>query len=236
MARSSTLFFFSALLAAAVTAAACSSDPGGEEDSGLPPPRLDSGRDVGVFLDADTLVDAPPAVDGDKPLIDAGPDAPADAILDVAKPDGTVDGGTSNGTCATAVTLTSGVPVTGSTQGTGNDYDMGVTPSAACAAGFPFMGITYDGPEATYKISVPAGKKLTVTATPTTNWDVALGFVTNCAMAGPSCVAATDKGYGGQPETLVWTNSGQAAVTVYVLVDSYIPSQYGPFVVLATIQ
>lgn len=226
--------FLPLALFACAAAAACSSEPLPDDDGGLPPPRVDSGRDVGVFLDADTLVDAPPAIDGDKPMVDAGMDAPV-VIIDASKPDGTVDGGTSNATCATAITLTSGVPVTGGTQGLGNDYDMGVMPSVACQAGFPFMGITYDGPEAAYKISVGAGKKLTVTVTPTTNWDVAVGFVTNCAMAGPSCVAATDKGYGGQPETLVWTNSGQTT-DVYVLVDSYIPSQYGPFVVLATIQ
>lgn len=226
-------FFFGLALVALAPLAACSSDPGTEDDAGLPPPRLDSGRDVGVFLDADTLVDAPPAIDGDKPPVDAGADAPV--IVDASKPDGTVDGGTSNTTCNTAITLTSGIPVSGGTQGAGNDYDMGVMPSAACQAGFPFMGITYDGPEVAYEISVPSGKKLTITVTPTTNWDVAVGFVTSCAMAGPSCVAATDKGYGGQPETLVWTNLGQTQ-KVYVLVDSYIPSQYGPFVILATLQ
>jgi hypothetical protein len=191
------------------------------KDAEVPPPD-DGGdtTDAGGGGDGSTIVDAGQADAKDGGPVDAGPIDAGPA------PDG---GGA---TCQNATALVNGVLTNGNTTGAGNDYDYGVGTSNACNGAFG--GFTYDGPDVAYSYTIPANKSLKIEVDPTTNWDIAVGIVTNCSTAGPSCLVGADSGFGGDPETVTYVNNTGNALQVYVIVDSYLPTEHGPFTIKAT--
>ncbi len=77
-----------------------------------------------------------------------------------------------------------------------------------------------------YRVSVPAGLRLTVVVTPSaTTFDPTVSLVAGAASAcvGTSavCAASSDTGNAGDPETVTWTNTGTSSATVYVVVEDY---------------
>jgi hypothetical protein len=137
--------------------------------------------------------------------------------------------------CATAPLLPSGVTVPNQdTTPLTDDYDFNATSSAVCHAAFSTIG--YDGRDGAYRFVLAAGKTLSVTLTPSnvpTSWDPALGIVTDCSMPGPSCVAGSDQPVGN--EQVSYTNTGALPLTLYVIVDSYVPSSYGVYSIRAEV-
>jgi hypothetical protein len=140
--------------------------------------------------------------------------------------------------CAGAPALPAGVLVQNQdTTGMTNDYDYGVSPSSACAGPF---GYTYDGPDGVYTFSIPAGKTLTVVLTKSnlpTVWDPALAIVTSCTPAtqvGPSCLSGSDA-LTGDTETVSYKNNGAAALPVFIIVDSFLPGEYGKYSIRADV-
>jgi len=90
----------------------------------------------------------------------------------------------------------------------------------------------YSGRDRTYRVSIPAGKRLSVTLTPDATWDPTLAFISGAASVCSgtmTCAAAVDVGYDGESETLSYTNSGASAVDGFILVDSYTPLSSATF-------
>jgi hypothetical protein len=115
-------------------------------------------------------------------------------------------------TCATA-TLISSLPFNDSGDTTGAADDIRLT-------GCP--GISLEGPDLIYVFTVQSGNNLTFTLTPTDQeYDPAIYIRSACPQGAGSCVARTDTGLGGQPETM--TVSGLAPGAYYFYVDSVYP-------------
>jgi hypothetical protein len=76
-----------------------------------------------------------------------------------------------------------------------------------------------------YRVSVPAGERLTVTVTPGTSFDptvsLVVGSASACVGTGAVCAASIDTGNAGDPETVSWTNAGTSAATVFIIIDDY---------------
>jgi len=140
-------------------------------------------------------------------------------------------------TCANAPFLAAGVTYSGhDTTNLVDDYDFGNAPSAACLAAF--NGFGYDGHDGAYRFSIDPGKTLTVVMTKSnlpTNWDPALAIVTSCASAGPSCLSGSDEVL-GNTETVSYQNGSASPLQVYILVDSYLPSEFGKYAIRADLQ
>lgn len=122
-------------------------------------------------------------------------------------------------TCAAAMLITPGT-IEGNTTGKGDDYNPGCT------------GEVTPGPDTVYKISVPAGQRLQVTATPevaTTGnqYDLAVYLIegpeSNCTNADGgtalTCLGAADRPRAAA-ETTSYVNRGTTAVDVFVVIDS----------------
>lgn len=255
--------FTPALLAAALVVACANSEVLQDvPDTGTVPDAStikDSGKDVEVKKDSGTKdasgTDATVAdASGDATLADATVDATSDAsdASSVDASDGGVDasdaavdandggivvldGGTSNDTCQMAVGLTSGVPVSGDTTNATDNYDVNVSLSNVCSL-TDLSFYQFDGNDLAYTISVPNGKTLTVTVTPTTSWDPALALVSDCSNIGPTCLGGDDFNGSGDPETGTHTNTSGQTETIYIVVDSYDSSEYGPFTLSAVVQ
>jgi len=185
----------------------------------------------------------------DEPDLSTTPSSPNDLAMtsdlaradlatspDLGKP-ATPGGGTVGGeTCADAYTLSSGVAVNGDTTGHTDNYEIGSTNSSAVCT--PDLGdFTYDGPDVVYKILVPKTKTVSVVLTKSnlpTVWDAALAIVTDCAAAAASCVGGSDA-VSGNTESASYTNNTAADRTVFIVVDSYLSSEYGVFSLVATV-
>lgn len=190
----------------------------------------EAGADV-VVADATldvSLVDAGPDVS----VVDASPDV---SVIDASPDVSVVDGGTTNDTCQLATVVQSGVMVSGDTTNANNDYDVNANISLVCDL-TDLSFYTFDGNDVAYTISVPSGKTLTATVTPTTAWDPAIAIVSDCGNAGPTCLGGDDFNGVSSPETGTYTNSSGQTKTVFILVDSYSTSEYGPFTLTATVQ
>jgi hypothetical protein len=143
---------------------------------------------------------------------------------DLAGVDLTPNTPTTPDTCAQALALTAPTMLMDEdTSALADDFHFGNNTSAACSAAVG-GAIPYAGPDAVYKIDVPAGKTLSVTLLhhnlPNT-WDSALALVTDCAHPDTSCVAARDDFHTfSANEDAMWTNGGGATQTVYIIVDS----------------
>ncbi len=219
-------------------------------------PKKDSGKDVEVQKDSSstdsTVVDATGDANDDASgdSGEAGADGAMDAVADVSidaseggvdasvdANDGgiVVDGGTSNDTCSMAVALTSGVNVSGDTTNASDDYDVDVNLSNVCSQ-TDLSFYQFDGNDVAYTIVVPNGKTLTATVTPTTQWDPAISIVSDCTNIGPTCLGGDDMNGTGDPETGTYTNTSGQAQTVFIVVDSYDFSEYGPFTLSALVQ
>ncbi len=182
---------------------------------------------------ADAQVDAH-FVGSDAPIVEI--DATSDAAI--VTPDGTVttdDGGVviaddapssvANDTCAGAIELTPGTPLTGSTAGALGDYGTG----AGC-------GDTR-GPDVVYVVHVPANKTLTVTVTPTGEFDPTLALMdASCGGSAHACITSSNVAFGGGAESVSWVNTGSSTVDVYAVVDAYFETAVGAFTIDATLE
>lgn len=126
--------------------------------------------------------------------------------------------------CSKAIPITASATIQGTFSGFSNQYD---PTSTGCTT------YTEKGPDIAYSIALMAGQKLSATLTPGAQEDVALYVVTDCAQLS-SCVAASDSGFDGDPESLMYTAT--AAQTVYLIVDSYEPTTSGPYSLNVTLQ
>ncbi len=129
-------------------------------------------------------------------------------------------------TCEMAQVITPGT-LMGDTAGKMNEYDPGCT------------GDVTPGPDAVYKITVPAGQRLSATATPELatmgrQFDLALYLIAspaeNCnaveADGGTAvqCLSASDNASVLEsPETVSYLNGSANDVDVFIVVDSYFP-------------
>jgi hypothetical protein len=163
--------------------------------------------------DGSGAIDARDRPDSATPVDAAPVDAPA--------PDGMIAGAVD--TCAQALDLTAdaltagGAMVTGNTTGFLND----VEPPSTCTGYGP------DGPDAIYLVTATAGQTITATVTPTgPGWDTSIYVTQTCVLAA-TCLAGADVSAGNDPETVTWSVTG--AGTYYVVVDSYLPSVFGPY-------
>ncbi len=112
-------------------------------------------------------------------------------------------------TCASPVALTPGSALTGlSFSGFTNDYQ--AAPTCAGSA----------GADRTFGVAVPSGQLLRLTVTPSAELDVTVSASTSAAACGKQCVAAVNDVAAGRAETLTWKNTGSAAASVFVSVDS----------------
>ena len=118
--------------------------------------------------------------------------------------------------CATATAVTPGTVADQSLLGFTNDYGTGTS----CAYS--------SGADRVYSVSVPAGKRLKATVTPTTTdggaaWDAVVNVqqAAGCVGTGRVCVAGANTGSSGAPDTVFWSNTGSAAAAVYVVVEAY---------------
>lgn len=133
-------------------------------------------------------------------------------------------------TCATAITLTPGTPLSAqSFTGFGDDVGDG----DRCASS-GFSGASADR---VYSVQVPAAKQLTVTVTPQSGLDTLLSFIDAAAGCGsPQTCLAGDAASSptGRPDTLAYTNRTGAPLTLFVVVDAR-ANTFGDFDVVATV-
>jgi hypothetical protein len=119
--------------------------------------------------------------------------------------------------CQNAESITAGT-INGTTVGYANDYGSG----SGCS------GVS--GADRLYRISVPAGQRLTATVTPVSSWDPSINLMLSAGCGSPRvCVDGNDDGATGEPDTVSYTNTGASAVDVLVAVESYSSSQSGAF-------
>lgn len=132
-----------------------------------------------------------------------------------------------NDTCGALAPIVVGTPVTGSTAGAANNYNLGLE-GATCT------NTSQAGPDVAYTLDLTAGQAITVTLSglPTTyDASVALlgpGLATICdASPITTCVAGADAGSEGVTETFNFTATDLG--TYFILVDSFYPDQGGAF-------
>jgi len=132
-----------------------------------------------------------------------------------------------NDTCGTAVALTLGTPVTGTTIGATNNYSDGLQ-------GTTCTGFMQQGADVAYSIALTANQAITVTLSgldATYDGSVALlgpGAATICDAAPiATCVAGADANPEGTTETFTYTAT--TAGTYYILVDSFYATEAGAF-------
>jgi hypothetical protein len=128
--------------------------------------------------------------------------------------------------CASATPITmSGTLAAQTTAGFNDDYNAGP------ACNMNLFGTS--GYDRAYSVTMNAGQMLSVTVTPpsamTNDADPAVfligGPAASCvATPTTQCLAGMDQGFAGDPETVTYTNSTGAAQTVFIVVDSYYPS------------
>ncbi len=124
-------------------------------------------------------------------------------------------------TCASAETITVGpngsASLTGQTVSLyANDYTVGT----GCTG--------FAGGERVYRLNVPAGTAIAVTATPEATFDAALNVIDGAGGATPetactgaiTCSAGVNVGGAGVPERLLLRNTSASAKTVFITVDT----------------
>ena len=89
------------------------------------------------------------------------------------------------------------------------------------------------GLDRAYLVTLPAGQRLTATATPVTGYDVGVDFVlapaSSCDVDPRVCLAGTDNNNAGIAETASYSNSSGSAQSIYVIVDSFSSGASGTF-------
>ena len=120
--------------------------------------------------------------------------------------------------CDTATTVMAGTLAGQSLTNFSGDYGFGTN----CRRS--------DGPDRAYKISVPAGQRLTAIAAPSSDggFDATLNLVAGPASACEAnplvCLTGADSTLTGQPERVDYLNRGAGAQDVFVVVGSYDPT------------
>lgn len=127
-----------------------------------------------------------------------------------------------NSDCSGATALMAGSTVMGDTRTGGN-------PSSACLA-------SSNGPQLFYSISVPAGQRLRVTATPTGTpaWTPVVRILDSCTAT--SCLASAQAPMAGMAATATFDNRGTTARNVIVSVSSTSADTGGTFNLQATLE
>ena len=135
--------------------------------------------------------------------------------------------------CETAAPLTLGTPVQGITvgrPGTANGF------AGNTCNGFG-NGINGNGRDAFYSVSVPAGRTLRAVVDGVSgSGDVVIGVVSDCTATRSACLAAQDGPSGTAAETVRFTNTGNAARTVFVVVDALSSNDGFTFTLTATLE
>lgn len=135
--------------------------------------------------------------------------------------------------CPNALELTPGTPLTAQTlAGFTNDHTGGAGTLSRCPT-------ANAGPDRVYRVEVPAGQELTVTATPSTFLDVQLSLVADapagCELLPVSCLGGANGGAAGFAETARWANLGTTPRTIFVVLDTPFTTPVGTFTLLATL-
>lgn len=120
--------------------------------------------------------------------------------------------------CEAPFALMSGTPRMGEgLSAFANDYfNTSRTSGASCAA-----STASDGPDRAYSVLVGAGEALNVSVTPSAGLNTAInlhGDAADCASR--TCITSSNNGASGAMDTLLWVNTGTAARTVYVVVET----------------
>ncbi|MBL8924412.1 MAG: hypothetical protein JNJ54_36525 [Myxococcaceae bacterium] len=124
--------------------------------------------------------------------------------------------------CETAEPLAGTDTRASSLSGYGPDY--GFRQSTGCAL--------QSGPDRVFAVDVPAGERLTATASPSdaglNDLDVVVNLVAapaaTCRQSPPVCLASADRGFRGEPDTASFINTGPGPQRVFVVVGSYYAS------------
>lgn len=185
----------------------------------LPDARMDT-PDAMASSDAAPGPDAPPPAD-------AGPPSDSGATTNVcteAQPYAV------NDFCNMAMDLTTdatsgGADVFGDTTNYANDLE----PDTACTSGFGL-----DGPDAIYRVDATAGQVITATVTPQgASFDTGMYILPDCTVATP-CLTGVDDVAGTGAETLTYTATTTGSY--FIIVDSYLPSEYGCYEFQVSVQ
>ena len=128
-----------------------------------------------------------------------------------------------NNTCtgAKALTFTSGkAKVTGDTSLATNTVKI-TSSTGSCT------GVAVLGSDLWYKLSAKAGKKYSITVTPSTSpsYNVAYMVLPACATTGAKCITGADSGYSGTKESGTFTPSTTGDYYI-VITSRYTPKQY----------
>lgn len=125
-------------------------------------------------------------------------------------------------------------PANGTRQSTLTGYgpDYRFSQSTGCAF--------ESGPDRVFAIDVPAGERLTATATPAA--DAGLDIVVNlvaapaatCRASPPVCLASADRGVSDEPDTATFINTSTATQSLFVVVGSYFAMPQGADFTLTT--
>lgn len=129
-----------------------------------------------------------------------------------------------NDTCATATALTIGTPLETSSQGETSNYDTGLE-AATCT------GFSQPGPDVAFKVTLAAGTAYTFALSDVDpNFDPSISIVgpgaaTVCTASPIGCLAGSDVGAAGQPESFTYTPT--TAGTYFVIVDTFDSTSLG---------
>ena len=93
------------------------------------------------------------------------------------------------------------------------------------------------GKDAIYQITIPKSKKITATVVPS-DWDVSAYLIDSCVIAyeQDNCLAGSDILGKSGTEEIVWTNSSDTDVIVYLVIDASISNDYGAYELLTSIE
>ena len=115
--------------------------------------------------------------------------------------------------CANAPQLVAGLLSNQATVGFQNDH--GYSNPVPCSGG--------DSPDRVYRVTVPAQQRLTLTALPSANFDLALNLIDGpaqaCDQSAHTCLQGVDAAPAGQEERLFLFNTSPLERTLFVLVD-----------------
>jgi hypothetical protein len=107
---------------------------------------------------------------------------------------------------------------------------MGTTVGARADVALRCTGFLDRGKDLVYAATVPAGQRLTATATPAADagLDVVVNLVAgpaaSCRAVPPVCLAKADRGLRGEPDTASFVNASAMSQPVLIVVGSYSPS------------
>jgi hypothetical protein len=129
--------------------------------------------------------------------------------------------------CTTAPALTAGQEIAGTTAGMDASFGSGINCEGTA------------GRDGAYSISVPKGKQLSVTVTPTSTWDPSISLVkgpaANCNNNPRSCLESADDFGSRESETVTYTNASAGAETIFVIIDANKTNASGPFTLTASL-